>query len=90
MHLHKNKNNDAPDELENNPHSDHRMAMAELKPCGKKSTAPNVRVGSSVKNHLPGVVTSLQGSSTRPPATSRSFGVRGNNAGCVIYQVSVH
>ena len=65
--------------------------MAALKPVGKKSAAPNVRVGPNVRSQLPGVLPAVQGSSGRPMSGSRTFGVRGNNAGPVaVYQVQIH
>lgn len=80
--------NDAPEEqVENHVQNDHRLPMAALKPVGKKSAAPTVRVGSNVRSQAPGVVPTVQGSSGRSTGSSRTFGVRGNNAGPVtIYQ----
>lgn len=80
---HKNMNNEMSDEIENHAQADHRLPMASLRPMGKKSAAPNVRVGSNVRSQLPGVVPAVQGSSGRTSAQPRSFGVRGNNAGPV-------
>ncbi|XP_034251361.1 uncharacterized protein LOC117651430 [Thrips palmi] len=82
-------NGDTPDEEENHVQTDHRLPMAALKPIGKKSAAPNVRVGSNVRSQLPGVLPAMQGSSSRSgsSSSSRTFGVRGNNAGPVaVYQ----
>ncbi|KAK3922037.1 Mitotic checkpoint serine/threonine-protein kinase BUB1 beta [Frankliniella fusca] len=85
---HKNMNNEtSEDEIGNHPQGDHRMPMAALKAIGKKGVAPTVRVGSNVKSQLPGVVPAVQGSSGRSVPSSRTFGVRGNNAGPVtVYQ----
>lgn len=85
---HRSNNGDSPDEEENLAHADHRLPMAALKPVGKKSAAPTVRVGSNVRSQVPGVVPALQGSSGRSASSSsRTFGVRGNNAGPVaVYQ----
>ncbi|XP_026289944.1 uncharacterized protein LOC113214705 [Frankliniella occidentalis] len=85
---HKNINNETPeDDVGNHLQGDHRMPMAALKAIGKKSVAPTVRVGSNVRSQLPGVIPAVQGSSGRSAPSSRTFGVRGNNAGPVtVYQ----
>lgn len=87
---HRGNNGDAPDEEENHVQADHRLPMAALKPVGKKSAAPTVRVGSNVRSQLPGVVPAMPGSSGRSgsSSSSRTFGVRGKNSGPVpVYQV---
>lgn len=89
---HKNINNDSPEEEhESHLQGDQRLPMAALKAVGKKSAAPNVRVGTNVRSQLPGVLPAAQGSSGRPNSTSRTFGVRGNNVAPVaVYQVMIY
>lgn len=86
---HRSLNGDAPEEEENHVQADHRLPMAALKPVGKKSAAPTVRVGSNVRSQLPGVMPAMQGTSGRSgsSSSSRTFGVRGNNAPIAVYQV---